>query len=210
MNVVLEFSNHSPEQGEGCLMEWVGVLWYTSHGWNFFDAWAQLNDYPACTDPTVSMLAQLVNDALQNDERQRLVPLIPRLVRASAPRDLWVRRQMSWEFILAVIERVVSEITNPMLIALHPWEYYIAVLKSCVEYDDSPPIELYRDWVCEALGAATVQGLDLAAILDELLDTFDKLKAEHGVLHEGAAVPPTPEELEVQRLELEEESLIDA
>lgn len=218
-----ESSHTTPEQmalGKGCVMEWAGVFWLTSHGWKFEDAWKRLTDYPVCTDRTVALLAQLVNDSLPNDERQRLANFIPRLVRANTPLDVRIALPMSWDYVIAAVKRIVNDekvqefINNPARQDVQDnfsglgetWAFRIGMLeieRSCPNQDPNQ-IEQYRDWLCEAIWLASVLKLDFVALLDELLDLFDKVKADHGALHEGPAVPPTLEELEESELELAE------
>jgi hypothetical protein len=57
----------TPDQG-ACLMEWVSTL--AGEPWS---------DAPATTHPLLAHLARLVNDAMTQSGRQRLVPLGPRL-----------------------------------------------------------------------------------------------------------------------------------
>jgi hypothetical protein len=67
----LSAGNHdSPEQG-GCVMEWVSLL--AKQPWT---------DNPTCTNEVITRAAQAVNDRLNDTERQRLVALIPRIMRA--------------------------------------------------------------------------------------------------------------------------------
>jgi hypothetical protein len=75
-------------------MEWVTVKWLTAHGYGLAEAWAALTDEPLCTDPLVGHAAWHVNDELSHTERQRLVPIIPRLIRAHTPRKATVRQRV--------------------------------------------------------------------------------------------------------------------
>src|SRR5687767_6214603 len=56
-----------PEDGV-CLMEYVSVL-----------AGERFSDHPACTDPGLAFLAQLINDAVSDAGRPRLAPFAAEL-----------------------------------------------------------------------------------------------------------------------------------
>jgi hypothetical protein len=75
-------------------MEWVTVEWLTAHGYGLTEAWAALSDEPLCTDPLIGHAAWHVNDGLPHTERQRLVPIIPRLMRCHTPRKATVRQRV--------------------------------------------------------------------------------------------------------------------
>jgi hypothetical protein len=61
----------NPEQG--CVMEWVGVFA------GLHEPGAK-EDHPACTSPVLTAFAFAWNDGLDDANRQRLIPYIPRLV----------------------------------------------------------------------------------------------------------------------------------
>lgn len=76
-----------------CVMEWVSIL---NGGAVQRDARGQLvvdwhsevkTDQPGCTNAVVTTYAIDVNDQLDNRERRRLAPLIPRLLRAGRASD---------------------------------------------------------------------------------------------------------------------------
>ena len=68
--------HRSPRRG-ACFMEMASFL-----------AGERWSDHPACTHPLLASLARLVNDNTPDDERQRLVPLIPSVIglRSNDPR----------------------------------------------------------------------------------------------------------------------------
>lgn len=68
MPVLSEGAHDNPSEG-GCVMEYVSLL-----------AGEEWSDTPACTHPVLAKVAQAVNDRLDDSERHRLVPLIPRLL----------------------------------------------------------------------------------------------------------------------------------
>lgn len=72
----LEAGAHLDPQDGMCVMEAVSVA--ASLPWT---------DSPACTNPSLSLAARLINDALSDGTRSRLVALVPDLSRASG-RDL--------------------------------------------------------------------------------------------------------------------------
>lgn len=64
----LDAGSH-PEDGRGCVMEWTARF-----------AGEKVTDHPTCTSPVLTAFAIRFNDGLPDDERQRLIPFIPRLV----------------------------------------------------------------------------------------------------------------------------------
>lgn len=59
---------HGPNEGRGCVMEYVSLL-----------AGEEWSDSPSCTHPVLAAAARCVNDQLLDWDRHLLVPLIPRL-----------------------------------------------------------------------------------------------------------------------------------
>ena len=87
-DIYIAGGQHSPNDKEGCVMEWVSVKWLMTHrGLSLTEAWALLTDSPECTEPMIYRAAQRVNDLLPEVERQRLVPLIDRLMVAGHVAD---------------------------------------------------------------------------------------------------------------------------
>ncbi|WP_158883300.1 hypothetical protein [Amycolatopsis anabasis] len=76
-------AHHGPAEG-ACLMECVSVV--AGEPWS---------DRPACTDPVLAAAARGANDALPDEERQRLLPLVPRLA-SSAGSEPHTRRLAAW------------------------------------------------------------------------------------------------------------------
>lgn len=84
-------SHESPAEG-ACIMEYVSIL-----------AGEKFSDTPACTDRVLGVIAQNVNDSLESDDRQKLLPLIPELLntaidsednRTEAERWEWIAQRM--------------------------------------------------------------------------------------------------------------------
>ena len=93
-NIYIAKGQHSPNEKKGCVMEWVSVKWLMTHrGLSLTEAWALLTDQPECTEPMIYQAAQRVNDRLPEVERQRLVPLIDRLMLARRVADPVVARR---------------------------------------------------------------------------------------------------------------------
>lgn len=61
--------SHFEQEGEMCLME--AVSWVAGE---------EFSDSPDCVSPVLSAFGRTFNDALDDERRQRLVPLIPRLL----------------------------------------------------------------------------------------------------------------------------------
>lgn len=68
MPVLSEGAHASPAEG-ACIMEYASFL-----------AGEEWSDTPSCTNTTLAFFAQDVNDTLDDEERQRLLPLLPRLM----------------------------------------------------------------------------------------------------------------------------------
>ena len=62
-------SKPKDETGQACLMEWVSIFAGVDYG-----------DHPTCTSPVLAAFGRTLNDGLDDEQRQRLVPFIPRLV----------------------------------------------------------------------------------------------------------------------------------
>lgn len=90
--VVLRRGTHADAADGVCLMEHVALV-----------AGEQFSDTPRCTDPVLAMLARLVNDALPDGPRQRLVGFAPRLARARGARP-WVASDV----VAAALDRVLA------------------------------------------------------------------------------------------------------
>ncbi len=65
---MLSAGAHPAVDDGGCVMELVSFL-----------AGEQWSDHPACTHPRIARAAQIINDRLDDEHRDLLVPLIPRL-----------------------------------------------------------------------------------------------------------------------------------
>jgi hypothetical protein len=108
----------------GCVMEWVTVKWLVGHGSGLAAAWDALTDAPLCTDPVVRQAAWIVNDALPDPERQRLVPFIDRLMRCETPSDPQTRKRVRLRVACWATRSVLDLISgdNCRAIALHAVE----------------------------------------------------------------------------------------
>jgi hypothetical protein len=67
--ITLAVGDHDDLDGGMCLME--AVAWFAGEPWS---------DHPACTSPVLGSFGRSLNDALPDDKRQQLVPLVPSLV----------------------------------------------------------------------------------------------------------------------------------
>lgn len=76
-NFRLLYGSHSTADDGLCLMEAVAYIAGEPH-----------SDHPACASPVLSAIGRSLNDRFRDDERQLLVPLIPRLVGTHAPRSI--------------------------------------------------------------------------------------------------------------------------
>src|SRR5689334_11107950 len=64
-----------------CLLEAVAYVAGEAH-----------SDHPQCACPVLAAYGRALNDALKDDERQRLAPLIPRLVGTASTPEVELRR----------------------------------------------------------------------------------------------------------------------
>lgn len=69
---VLSRGRHLDPADGGCVMEMASLL-----------AGERWSDAPRCTHPLLAAVARLVNDELDDEQRQRLLPLVPDLVGAT-------------------------------------------------------------------------------------------------------------------------------
>jgi len=70
--IKLDLGGHTEaraKKGEACLMELVAIF-----------AGVPYSDHPSCTSPVLGAFGRALNDGLDDERRQRLVPFIPRLV----------------------------------------------------------------------------------------------------------------------------------
>jgi len=65
-HLTLARGSHDPDQGEGCVMEWVSVA-----------AGEEWSDHPQCTSPVIAAFLRTWQDALGDDDRQTLKRFIP-------------------------------------------------------------------------------------------------------------------------------------
>jgi hypothetical protein len=73
-----EGDHEHPEKGT-CVMEKVCILWAVAMGRTPYQVFT---DLPPCTNPLIARAAQIINDSVDERNRQRLNLLIPRLLRA--------------------------------------------------------------------------------------------------------------------------------
>lgn len=72
MPVLSRGAHAAPDQG-ACIMEFASFL-----------AGEEWTDHPKCVNSTLAAIARGINDRLSNDERQELLPLLPRLMGTTA------------------------------------------------------------------------------------------------------------------------------
>ena len=66
---ILSSGAHADPKEGACVMEYVSFL-----------AGEEFSDRPKCTDPVLASMARQVNDSLSDADRQRLLPLVPRVI----------------------------------------------------------------------------------------------------------------------------------
>jgi len=70
---LIQGAGRTPKDG-GCIMQVVD--WVARNGWT---------DSPPCVHPTLRALAIAVNDSVMDEQRQRLLDMIPRLINTNLP-----------------------------------------------------------------------------------------------------------------------------
>ena len=84
-------AHKSPQQGV-CAMEAVAFLAREPH-----------SDRPQCACPVIAAYVRLVNDSMSDDQRQRLVPYLPRIIGSRSPEHELERMQIIVWHVLRVI-----------------------------------------------------------------------------------------------------------
>jgi hypothetical protein len=80
------------EKGQACLLEWTAIFAGEDYG-----------DHPTCTSAVLGAFGRALNDGLNDEDRQRLVPFIPRLVgTAGDPAADEVRAWMATDWLVRV------------------------------------------------------------------------------------------------------------
>lgn len=120
-----------------------------------FLAGEEWTDHPACVHPHIATAARGINDALDDDERQRLLPLLPRLMGTS--KDVGFA-------VLDAAAKYVERLTS------HP-EFFIA---ECAEAAQKQARQGKACAVTEASVAVEVVDGDLVAFLESLIDAYDR------------------------------------
>lgn len=225
----LHQGGHGPMSGKGCAMEWVGVKWLMSHGYSFTEAWARLDDEPACTDSMITSAVICINDTVNDEDRQRLIPFLDRVQRCHSPSDELIRRRVRTRVACWAARQVLHLIQDAdlQLLALRAIETAEAWLRgeattgdchaataaciAAVGGQDLVP-ETWAAWsAADTTGAAhastaqaashTISAIShalkdaetyadaLMAFLDELLDRWEKARAEEGALADDPPVP---------------------
>ncbi len=178
-------SHNSPDQG-GCVMEVVSML--AKQPWT---------DSPTCTNEVITRAAQAVNDRLGDNERQRLVPLIPRILRARRTDSdrrvnvrlaLWAARSVlgfvrdkdrpECERALRSVELwLAGDVTDEEMRADAYAYAYDAAAYDAAAYAAA---YAYAAAAYAAAAAAAAAAYDPVAWLDELLDVWEKAVNEEG------------------------------
>jgi hypothetical protein len=92
----------SPRQG-ACLLD--AVSWFE---------YGELGDHPACVCPVIAAFGRIVNDALDDTDRQRLKPFIPRLVGTVDPEAELARAEyLAWQSIRVFLPFVMEIVGVP-------------------------------------------------------------------------------------------------
>lgn len=180
-----------------CLAELVDLLMRGRIHYGKFNPEEFRTDFPSCMCPTVASAVHRINDTLCHRDRQRLVLLLPRLVRArSIPGKedriairlaQWARRRVlryvdpeireRCERNIAQLDRLLwepLEVVHPDLDDRH-WQH--GMNSAAWAAMSTSPGEAIR---CALVALDDADGEDLVMILDELLDAWEKTVVEEG------------------------------
>ena len=136
---------HEPPNGgfEACLLE--AVSYVAGEPWT---------DHPACVSPVLAAFGRSWNDTLDDDDRQMLVPLIPRLIGTASTDEVEDRR--SW----MATDWLVREFTPAWLRLAgltdhaHTLESLVALTDTASARSAKPSIAAAGDAAWDAAGAA--------------------------------------------------------
>lgn len=174
---VLDYGQHSDPKDGACLMEAVSFI-----------AGERWSDHPVCVHPVIASCARMVNDAVNDEERHKLVTLIPRLIGTNDTRDeysigraLLTKTLGDWcaKHYIKALSVHWPERSNTNEVARqrinHEWTRSNGVHEQ----------QKLREWSClmdwsTSMAASYVEFLDdgesdTVAILVGLLDYYDKL-----------------------------------
>lgn len=146
MPILSRGGHTSPAEG-ACIMEYASFL----NG----EAWT---DAPSCTDHLLADAARYINDELDDEDRQRLLPLLPRLMGTAASSD------RATQAILDAAAKFVEHLSG------HE-EHFVS---SCAEAAQDRAAHGSTAAVSEAHIATSGAGMDLVEFLSTLIDAYDK------------------------------------
>lgn len=159
--IELEKGGHASPTDGFCAMEAVALLEGTEHGAS-----------PECTCPIIAAFIRRANDRLPHDQRQRLVPIIPRLVGTVDSDGEQARADWAvWQVFAVILPEAVSAAGAPELarsmrsVPVYDWEAALKVAtwagSAMAEID--PTTSRAIAWACEALSWARAGALEWAS-----------------------------------------------
>lgn len=155
-----------------CVMELTHALWLSENGYILTDE-TILKDMPPCTEATIARSSMWVNDTLMfADERQRLKDLVPRLLRALKVQDDLTREIVLRRLAIWAVEDVIERTGNMS-------EEQIAMFRHRAQ--KISPENTISD-IRDLLAPESSSSIDLVDWLDSLLEQYDKIRADEGVL----------------------------
>lgn len=159
--VELEKGGHASSAEGLCAMEAVALLEGTEHGAR-----------PECTCPVIAAFVRRANDRLPDDQRQRLVPFVPRLVDTVGSDGEQARADWAvWQVFAVALPDAVSTVGAPELarsmraVPIYDWEAALKVgtwVGSAMAEID-PTASRAVAWACEAVSWARAGALEWAA-----------------------------------------------
>jgi len=178
---VLSFGSHSNPADGACFMEFASYL-----------AGESFSDSPQCSHPVLASAARAVNDRCNDADRQRLLPLIPRVIgTASDDKTLSVRLAV-WcarsvlhlvpvndrAVALSAIEAAEAWTNKPTPKNAAAYAYAAAAHALAAAYAAAAHAAAdaaYAAATYAAYAAGGVGGMDLVTWLEALFDEYDRL-----------------------------------
>lgn len=171
MPILSSGAHASPKEG-ACIMEYASFL----NG----EAWS---DRPSCTHPVLAVVARSVNDKLDDDRRQELLPLLPRLMGTAGGDEVlsvrlavWCAQQVAH---LNTDDRVRVAIESALAWCDNPCEETAAAAANAAAAAaaaNAAANAVAATYAATAAAtAAYVGSVDLVQLLTGLIDEYDRL-----------------------------------
>lgn len=142
---ILSFGGHSSPTEGACIMELASFL-----------AGEEWSDEPECVHPLLAKAARVVNDDVSREERQGLLPLLPRLMGTSDVHE--ATSDAIRDGAAKYVEHLAGHVNRSVTIAAET-----------AASSKNPGVVVW-----EAQVAVALSGMDQIAFLSALIDAYDK------------------------------------